>query len=41
MFAGETDLLDLAATCHPRAPRRPRWTKTMIKTLSSQLLTSL
>ncbi|MFI5795070.1 hypothetical protein [Streptomyces sp. NPDC051677] len=39
--AGETDLLDLAATCHPQTLRQLRWTNTMIKTLSPQLLTSL
>ncbi|MEU9158090.1 hypothetical protein AB0D59_48095 [Streptomyces sp. NPDC048417] len=39
--AKDTDLLDLAAACHPQTLRQLRWTNTMIKTLSPQLLTSL
>ncbi|MET9090106.1 hypothetical protein ABZX77_51090 [Streptomyces sp. NPDC004237] len=39
--AKDTDLLDLAASCHPRTLRQLRWTNTMIKTLSPQLLISL
>ncbi|KAB1148691.1 hypothetical protein F7R91_07830 [Streptomyces luteolifulvus] len=39
--AGDTGLLDLAADCHPQTLRQLRWTNTMIKTLSPQLLTSL
>ncbi|MGW5473503.1 hypothetical protein [Streptomyces chartreusis] len=39
--AKDTCLLDLAATCHPQTLRQLRWTNTMIKTLSPQLLTSL
>jgi hypothetical protein len=34
-------LLDLAAACHPQTLRQMRWTNTMIKNLSPQLLTSL
>ncbi|MEU5144595.1 hypothetical protein [Streptomyces sp. NPDC021139] len=34
-------LLALAASCHPRTLRQMRWTNTMIKNLSPQLLTSL
>jgi hypothetical protein len=37
----DTDLLELAAACHPQTLRQLRWTNTMIKTLSPQLLTSL
>ncbi|MFE1349608.1 hypothetical protein [Streptomyces sp. NPDC058757] len=32
--------LDLASVCHPRTLRQIRWTNTMIKTLSPQLLSS-
>ncbi|WP_340373878.1 hypothetical protein U5640_00930 [Streptomyces sp. SS7] len=39
--AGDTGLLDLAAACHPQTLRQLRWTNTMIKTLSPQLLSSL
>ena len=39
--ARDTGLLDLAADCHPQTLRQLRWTNTMIKTLSPQLLTSL
>jgi hypothetical protein len=39
--AKDTDLLHLAAACHPQTLRQLRWTHTMIKTLSPQLLTSL
>ncbi|MEU0157712.1 hypothetical protein ABZ154_02400 [Streptomyces sp. NPDC006261] len=34
-------LLQLAASCHPRTLRQMRWTNTMIKNLSPQVLTSL
>ncbi|MFF2950452.1 hypothetical protein ACFVVU_03740 [Kitasatospora sp. NPDC057965] len=34
-------LLGAATDCHPRTLRQMRWTNTMIKTLSPQLLTSL
>ncbi|MEU9595066.1 hypothetical protein AB0D84_35835 [Streptomyces sp. NPDC048193] len=34
-------LLDLASACHPQTLRQMRWTNTMIKNLSPQLLTSL
>ncbi|MFF5638790.1 hypothetical protein [Streptomyces sp. NPDC012825] len=34
-------LLALASFCHPRTLRQMRWTNTMIKNLSPQLLTSL
>lgn len=34
-------LLELASSCHPRTLRQMRWTNTMIKTLSPQVLTSL
>ncbi|MEU1474482.1 hypothetical protein [Streptomyces sp. NPDC005760] len=34
-------LLDLASACHPRTLRQMRWTNTLIKQLSPQLLTSL
>ncbi|MGC0406841.1 hypothetical protein RKD32_000523 [Streptomyces sp. SAI-195] len=34
-------LLALASSCHPRTLRQMRWTNTMIKNLSPQLLTSL
>jgi hypothetical protein len=37
----EQPLLDLAAACHPQTLRQIRWTNTMIKTLSPQILTSL
>ncbi|KKD07789.1 hypothetical protein [Streptomyces sp. WM6386] len=33
-------LLDLATDCHPRTLRQMRWTNTLIKELSPQLLTS-
>ncbi|MFF9061112.1 hypothetical protein ACIRPQ_21145 [Streptomyces sp. NPDC101213] len=35
------DLLALASACHPQTLRQLRWTNTMIKTLSPQILTSL
>jgi hypothetical protein len=35
------ELLALASSCHPRTLRQMRWTNTMIKNLSPQLLTSL
>ncbi|WP_128378166.1 hypothetical protein [Streptomyces cavernae] len=34
-------LLSLSAACHPQTLRQMRWTNTMIKTLSPQVLTSL
>ncbi|MFJ5776285.1 hypothetical protein [Streptomyces sp. NPDC093094] len=34
------ELLALASACHPQTLRQMRWTNTMIKTLSPQLLTS-
>ena len=34
-------LLGLASTCHPQTLRQMRWTNTMIKNLSPQILTSL
>lgn len=34
-------LLDLASACHPATLRQMRWTNTMIKNLSPQVLTSL
>ncbi|MDK0523914.1 hypothetical protein [Streptomyces sp. ML-6] len=37
----DTRLLALASSCHPRTLRQMRWTNTMIKNLSPQLLTSL
>ena len=39
--AGDAELLDLPAACHPRTLRQLRWTNTMIKNLSPQILTSL
>lgn len=36
-----TGLLDLASSCHPRTLRQMRWTNTMIKNLSPQILSSL
>jgi hypothetical protein len=33
-------LLGLATACHPQTLRQMRWTNTMIKELSPQLLTS-
>lgn len=34
-------LLDLANACHPETVRQVTWTKSMIKVLSPQVLTSL
>ncbi|KUL69082.1 MULTISPECIES: hypothetical protein [unclassified Streptomyces] len=34
----DSSLLDLATACHPQTLRQMRWTNTMIKTLSPQLL---
>jgi hypothetical protein len=34
-------LLDLAASCHPQTLRQMRWTNTLIKNLSPQVITSL
>ncbi|MFI5966212.1 hypothetical protein ACIA8J_29120 [Streptomyces asoensis] len=40
--AGRDDaLLALASSCHPQTLRQLRWSNTMIKTLSPQILTSL
>lgn len=40
--AGKDDrLLGLSSTCHPQTLRQMRWTNTLIKTLSPQILTSL
>lgn len=39
--SGAPDLLSLASCCHPRTLRQMRWTNTMIKTLSPQVLSSL
>jgi hypothetical protein len=36
-----SELLGLAASCHPRTLRQMRWTNTMIKNVSPQVLTSL
>ncbi|GAA0643818.1 hypothetical protein GCM10009535_21460 [Streptomyces thermocarboxydovorans] len=33
-------LLALASSCHPQTLRQTRWTNTMIKVLSPQLLTA-
>lgn len=38
--ARDDDLLALASACHPRTLRQMRWTNTLIKTLSPQILTS-
>jgi hypothetical protein len=35
------ELLAVVSACHPRTLRQMRWTNTMIKNLSPQLLTSL
>ncbi|MBZ6250962.1 hypothetical protein [Streptomyces olivaceus] len=37
----DTELLRLASGCHPQTLRQMRWTNTMIKNLSPQILTSL
>lgn len=37
----DDELLTLASACHPRTLRQMRWTNTMIKVLSPQILTSL
>ncbi|WP_399881334.1 hypothetical protein ACGH7X_03100 [Streptomyces sp. BBFR51] len=39
--SGDSELLALASSCHPRTLRQMRWTNTMIKNLAPQLLTSL
>ncbi|MFC8720241.1 hypothetical protein [Kitasatospora sp. NPDC057198] len=36
----DAELLELASRCHPQALRQMRWTNTLIKTLSPQLLTA-
>ncbi|MGX1274187.1 hypothetical protein [Streptomyces phaeoluteigriseus] len=38
---GDDGLLAVTSECHPRTLRQMRWTNTMIKTLSPQVLTSL
>ncbi|MFB7084517.1 hypothetical protein [Streptomyces sp. NPDC056296] len=37
----DSELLGLASACHPQTLRQMRWTNTMIKNLSPQLLNSL
>ncbi|MFL5998759.1 MAG: hypothetical protein ACJ736_31455 [Streptomyces sp.] len=37
----DESLLELASACHPQTLRQMRWTNTLIKQLSPQLLTSL
>ncbi|GAA4877517.1 hypothetical protein [Kitasatospora terrestris] len=37
----DSRLLDLATACHPQTLRQMRWTNSMIKTLSPQLITSV
>ena len=37
----DDDLLAVASACHPQTLRQMRWTNTMIKILSPQILTSL
>ncbi|MGW7566944.1 hypothetical protein ACWGJV_11750 [Streptomyces tendae] len=37
----DSGLLTLASACHPQTLRQMRWTNTMIKNLSPQILTSL
>ncbi|MET7643601.1 hypothetical protein ABZS83_08110 [Streptomyces sp. NPDC005426] len=39
--AKDARLLELAASCHPQTLRQMRWTNTMIKNLSPQVITSL
>ena len=39
--SGDSELLGLASACRPRTLRQMRWTNTMIKILSPQLLNSL
>ncbi|MBM7443226.1 hypothetical protein [Streptomyces sp. HB132] len=39
--SGATDLLSLASSCHPQTLRQMRWTNTMIKNMSPQILNSL
>ncbi|MFJ9809437.1 hypothetical protein ACIRTB_14545 [Streptomyces sp. NPDC101158] len=39
--AKDDRLVELASFCHPRTLRQMRWTNTMIKTLSPQILTSV
>ncbi|MEH0547870.1 hypothetical protein QA802_33805 [Streptomyces sp. B21-105] len=38
--SGDDGLLAVASACHPRTLRQLRWTNTMIKVLSPQILTS-
>nr|BFD89466.1 hypothetical protein KitaXyl93_08260 [Kitasatospora sp. Xyl93] len=38
---GDDTLLSLATACHPQTLRQMRWSNTMLKTLSPQLLSSL
>jgi hypothetical protein len=37
----DDELLALASACHPQTLRQMRWTNTMIKNLSPQVLSSL
>ncbi|MFD9306677.1 hypothetical protein ACFWCB_29120 [Streptomyces sp. NPDC060048] len=37
----DTRLLEVTSSCHPRTLRQMRWTNTLIKNLSPQILTSL
>ena len=37
----DEELLGLASSCHPQTLRQMRWTNTMVKTLSPQLLSSV
>ncbi|APU42652.1 MULTISPECIES: hypothetical protein [unclassified Streptomyces] len=39
--AKDDRLVELASFCHPRTLRQMRWTNTLIKTLSPQILTSV
>jgi hypothetical protein len=39
--AHERDVLALAGRCHPQTMRQIRWTNTMIKTLSPQVLAGM
>ncbi|GAA2273106.1 hypothetical protein GCM10010415_45240 [Streptomyces atrovirens] len=36
----DQELLELVSSCHPQTLRQMRWTNTMIKVLSPQLLVS-
>ncbi|MER7057018.1 MULTISPECIES: hypothetical protein [unclassified Streptomyces] len=39
--SGDGELLEVVSSCHPQTLRQMRWTNTMIKNLSPQLLNSL